>query len=229
MVRKGLLRYKYFKKSTFLQSERIFNNDDKKEKGKLLKMDITRAMEILGQRFSFSAVDTDKVIQALKLPQDANILDVGTGLGNLAITLALNGYKVVTGEPEHDETIYAKQDWHKNATKVKVDHLIEFQSFDAIKMPFDDHLFDAVFSLGTFHHIEEASRVKVLSEFLRTTTSSGLICLFEPNPKAISIIRERDPSHPEAADPVDYIQTFDLAPRIISGVHFDAFVLQKPS
>ena len=37
----------------------------------------------------------------------------------MAITLALNGSSVLTGEPEFDESEYAKQDWLNNAKKVK--------------------------------------------------------------------------------------------------------------
>ena len=171
-------------------------------------MNLTDAKEILGKMFSFSAVDTNKAIQDLNLPKKSKILDVGTGMGNLAITLALNGYKVLTGEPGDDESIYAKQNWHDSAKKVDVDHLIEFKSFDAREIPFEDSSFDAIFSLGTFHHIEEADRNKVIKEFIRVTNSNSIICFFEPNQKSIKIIREFDSSHPDAADPSNYIQKF---------------------
>ena len=41
-------------------------------------MDITKAKEILGEKYSFSAVDTNNVIQELKVPKNAKVLDVGT-------------------------------------------------------------------------------------------------------------------------------------------------------
>ena len=37
---------------------------------------------------------------------------VGTGKGNVAVSLALHGYRVLTGEPEEDDSEYAKQEWH---------------------------------------------------------------------------------------------------------------------
>ena len=190
-------------------------------------MNITEAKKILDDTFRFTVGDTDNVIQQLKLPKDAKILDVGTGGGNLAITLALSGYRVLTGEPAHDDTIYAKQAWHENAKKVGVNHLIEFEAFDAKDMPFEDDTFDAIFFFGSFHHIEEDSRVKALQECVRTMKAHAIVCLFEPNQNCIKIIMELDPSHPEAADPNDHAGGLDLESQTIEGTMFDAFIFKK--
>ena len=71
-------------------------------------MNLNTAKEVLGKEFAFTADFVNEIIQNLNLPKNARILDIGTGMGNMAIMLALNGYKVLTGEPETDDSIYAK-------------------------------------------------------------------------------------------------------------------------
>ena len=190
-------------------------------------MNIEEAKKILGREFSFTVDFTNMILQGLELQNDAKILDIGTGVGSLAIMLALNGYKVVTGEPEEDDSTYAKQDWLDNAKKVNVNHLIDFKHFNAKDTPFEGNTFDAIFFLGSLHHIEKEDHEKVMKECVRISKSNMVICIFEPNAKGIKLIKNFNASHPDATDPSEYTKDFNLSLTKIEGDLFDAFKFRK--
>ena len=190
-------------------------------------MDITEAQEILSETYSIVSGDLQWAIEDLDLSKAARILDVGTGMGFMAITHALNGYQVLTGEPSDDESVYAKQNWHDNAKKVHVDNLIEFEPFNAARMPYAEGSFDAIFLLGALHHIDESEREVVFRELVRIGAPGATICFLEPKRTLIDKIRIKEPTHPDAAAPDKYARGMDLAFHKISGSNFDAFVYRK--
>ncbi|MBN2560092.1 MAG: class I SAM-dependent methyltransferase [Phycisphaerae bacterium] len=192
-------------------------------------MDTARARDVLGEQFDFIFEDADRLIQYLGLPKDARILDVGTGMGHFAITLALNGYSVLTGEPASDDSIYARQGWLKNAQAVGVDHLIQFKPFEAQDMPFDDASFDAVFFFGVLHHVDETARTGVLQEAFRTAKPGAVISFLEPNQECMKIVMEHDPSHPDPADPTAYAHGLAMSQQTVKGRFFDSTIFRKGS
>ena len=165
-----------------------------------MNMDINEVGELLGSEFEYIFENAKPILQGLGLKKSAEILDVGTGEGRMAITLALNGYKVLTGELEGDESEYAGKNWLAAAKKAEVDHLITFKPFDAEKMPFEDESFDAIFISGTLHHIKDQQAA--FNESARVLKSNGIICIFEPKPRSVAYIRaNKFPNHPDGVDP----------------------------
>ncbi len=188
-------------------------------------LDINNAKEILGPEFSLIFDVINPIVHDLKLSKDAKILDVGTGKGRMAIILALNNYKVITGEPDNDNTEYAKQNWLENAKKVYIDSLIEYKPFNAEKMSFNDEMFDAIFILGALHHIND--KISAFKEFIRILKSKGIIGIFEPTPKAIKRIRKRSPTHPDAVDPREYTKNLPLSVEIRENFLYNIFIFKK--
>ncbi|MFW9823271.1 MAG: class I SAM-dependent methyltransferase [Candidatus Thorarchaeota archaeon] len=189
-------------------------------------MEIDVLRDVLGNEFAFIFTDINPVLQNLELEKSAKILDVGTGMGWMAIILALNNYEVTTGEPENDESEYAKQDWLESVKKVNLDHMITYVPFNAEDMPFEDANFDAIFILGSLHHIDD--KEAALKECIRVLRANGIVCIFEPNSKLLKIIHENKfPSHPDAVNPLDYAQDFQLSSELIERPFYNAYILRK--
>jgi 2-polyprenyl-3-methyl-5-hydroxy-6-metoxy-1,4-benzoquinol methylase len=107
--------------------------------------------------FGTICADSAAALGAIDLRADPQILDIGTGSGNFAIFLAMQGFRVLTGEPHTDEFRYARQQWDPSAAKMGVRDRIRFENFDAGALPFDKTRFDAVFLFGVLHHVEEGA------------------------------------------------------------------------
>jgi len=180
-------------------------------------MKLEKLKENLEERFGRDADFLNLLVEKLDLPEDSRVLDVGTGRGIMAIILALNGYKVITGEPEG--TYWA--DWKSSAKKVGVEDMIEFKPLNAESLTFRDGEFDAIFLYTTFHHISDKERA--LSELLRVLKTKGLLAIIELTDEGVEVVRKTYPGHPDAVDPRDFME--HLKPiEVVESKYLNAYI-----
>jgi ubiquinone/menaquinone biosynthesis C-methylase UbiE len=165
-------------------------------------MDLKRIYS-LGERFRDAAY-ISSIIQSLELPKDAKILDIGTGWGVMAVILAAHGFSVITGEPNE----WAGDQWKSFANQVGVIDRIAYQQMDAQNLQFQDYSVDAVFLLGSLHHVPD--KMKAFKEFLRVLNPIGKIVLFDYTNKRIEQIRQYVPHHPPAVEPHKILDTLPV-------------------
>ncbi|MBM7663105.1 ubiquinone/menaquinone biosynthesis C-methylase UbiE [Bacillus mesophilus] len=115
------------------------------------------------------------LVDALNIKPGMRILEVGGGSGQIATTLAKHwDVSVVTLEPwaeSNEIQLYAASQGVENKVlqlKIKAQNL-----------PFADHSFDAIFSIGSFEMIGD-ERPKALSEMIRVAKPGASIGIAEP-------------------------------------------------
>jgi len=124
-----------------------------------------------------------RIVQQLSgLSEDAAILDVGVGKGNLSLAITKSG-KRCTAVDNSSEKIYLAQ---LNAIYHGVDELINFQQQDARQLKLASDSFDAILSAAFFHHIIHPELV--LTEMLRVCKSNGKIIISDLNEKGQQIL-----------------------------------------
>ncbi len=154
-------------------------------------------IEKLEPRFHKDKEFISNTIQSLNLPFNSRILDIGTGWGKMSIYLALHGYSVITGEPDK------WSDWESHAEIAGVRDKIHYQKIDAQHMNFPDESIDAIFLLGSLHHIPD--KLKGLKELIRVIKKDGVIVLFDYTNKRIAQIKQHTHNHPPAVNPKELL------------------------
>lgn len=96
-----------------------------------------------------------------RLPNDARVLEIGTGVGADARAMANNGFDV-TGIDLSMENLHA------------TGSMIQRARASAIDLPFADRSFDAVWSMSTLMHIPDAEVLEALQECRRVLRRGGL-------------------------------------------------------
>jgi sarcosine/dimethylglycine N-methyltransferase len=112
----------------------------------------------------------DSLIEKAEITRHHHVLDVCSGMGGPARYVAMRVGCRVTGLDFTESRHRAAQ--HLTAL-VKLDHLVSFRHGNALDMPFDDGVFDAVIGQEAWCHVPDKPRL--IAECARVVKRSGVI------------------------------------------------------
>lgn len=214
-------------------------------------LSLEKYKQVINQEFIKDIDFMDDIIKKLNLNKNAKILDIGTGIGAMSILLAINGFDVLTGEPEedperdsweHNEHHHEGEhecnhhehfesdwedwgDWRESAKILRVEDKIKFQHFDTQALPFSDQSFDGIFMYDTLQHIKE--RKLALNECLRVMKPIGVLCVIEFSEKTIKEEKEKCGYDIDFIDPSDYLKLSDISIEKNLGNWVNFYIIRK--
>jgi SAM-dependent methyltransferase len=198
-------------------------------------MNLEVANKVWGEEWTLDINFINDTIHQLDLTKNSKVLDIGTGAGIMTMSLALNEFEVLTGEPDKEYEDYEEHEGHegceypdwREAVKVfGVEHKIIYQYFNAERLPFSTESFDGVFLYDTLHHI--INKEKALSECLRVVKPKKVVCIIEMNANGNTYSREKYGfTDGRVVDPRDIIKGDDIVFEFIPGEFSNAYLLRN--
>ena len=193
----------------------------------------------------------NEIIINLNLEKDSKILDIGTGMGTMSILLALNGFHVLTGEPEvdserdgedhhghhHDDNNEVQyknheeyigelwKDWRKSAKNLGVEDKIQYQNFDVHNLSFVSQSFDGIFLYDTLQHVN--NREMALNECVRVLKNDGVIVIIEWTKKQIEEDFKKYGFKIDYIDPRDFVSRKDIMIEELNSELVNIYLIRK--
>ncbi|MGD2278943.1 MAG: class I SAM-dependent methyltransferase [Candidatus Omnitrophota bacterium] len=115
-------------------------------------------------------------------PLEGNILDIGSGKGIMALSLARAGYKFTSVDNNGEMLRLA-------ALNLAYENLLsraELHIMDAYSLEFDDDSFDNIFIIEALHHMDDIE--KIFSEVDRVLSGKGKLVLADFNRKGMELV-----------------------------------------
>ena len=123
---------------------------------------------------AWKEVMPDVVKFAEQLPQDAEVLDIGCGMGRHTVYLAKNGFNV-TAVDGSNEAVIATEKWLEDEGLHAVVTLEDFSDF---KYPKEK--FDGVLSINVIHHVYEKDVQRVIATIWGSMKPNGIFLCTAP-------------------------------------------------
>ena len=133
------------------------------------------------------------------VPAGSHVLDWGCGRGHFSYFLLTRGFRVTAYSLEHEPEIFAALSGRDRERL----SFVRGAAGEARTLPFADHRFDAVFSVGVLEHVREqgGDELASLVEIRRVVSGEGVfVCYHLPNRYSYIEAASRRLSKPGGAD-----------------------------
>jgi len=174
------------------------------------------------QRFEEKEEEIQGTIAIADLPKGGRILDVGSGRGWMAVSLAKSGYKVVTIEEHVEFQAGAKE----LARILGVDETIEFKVGSITGLSFDNESFDGVVSYLTLHHTADIE--SAVEKMIVLCKKGGKILLVELTKAGMEKVSKGHTNHiHKPVDPLPILKKKHMDFQVFTSELTNVYVCRK--
>jgi ubiquinone/menaquinone biosynthesis C-methylase UbiE len=161
-------------------------------------------------------------LEKAEIAEGGRVLDIGTGMGWMAASLAKSGYVVTTIEEKEEF-----QDIGKGlAARLGLEDRIEFKVGDITKLYFERNYFDGVVAYDSLHHIQGVE--KVVNVMIASCKKGGKVVIVELNERGMEIASEFLEGHAyDVVDPSAIFRRAGLDIQVFPGEIMDVYICKK--